>query len=247
MSEKKFQEILENLKDSTTQIENVLKNSMTYAQDLLEICGTNINPESFCCCKEIQERLEEITTHLKEIRIHEDKLQESKCNTETTEVPKRNPNLTSLQLRKARTSSMKYLIQWEKVIEAQNAENNTIDEDLPLLPKPVIKKRVKQFEGSHKKRVSSTVEAFLDGPDRKTVLKEEDLLEEDEDEQEQENGKKDIENDIEKQEEAIYEKNQSNANDGDTYVTLYKDGINEENHNKLKPRIVGVIVSILLS
>lgn len=244
MSEVKFQEILKNLKDSTTQIENALQNSMTYAKNLLEVCDTNGNTGS---CKEILESLEDINTHLKSIKQHEDKLQESKNNTRTIEVPKRNLNQTSLHLRKSRTSSMKYLIQWEKVIETQNAENNTIDEDLPLLPKPAIKKRVKQFEGSHKKRVSSTVEAFLDGPDRRTILKEEDLVEEDEDDQEKENGEEDkqfVESNVEQHTE---EMSHSNDNDETSYVTLSKDGMREDNNKKLKPRIVGVIVSELFS
>lgn len=252
MSEKNFQKVFENLKVSTTQMENVLKDFIGCARDLVEICGTNnTNPgcDIFSSCQYIQEHLQEISTHLKQIKKHEEKIRESDSNLKTTEVSKRNSSQTSLHLRKTRTSSMKYLVQWEKVMEAQNAENSNVDEDMPLLPKPVIKKRVKQFEGSHKKRVSSTVEAFLDGPDRKTIIKEDDLIEED-DETDKEDGKEIRQNDVEgasKQEEITAKKNQLTQNDGSSYYTLSKDGISQENAKKLKPRIVGVIVSTIFS
>lgn len=140
-----------------------------------------------------------------------------------------------------RTSSMKYLEQWEKMVEAQKAEirEENIEPYLPLLPKSVIKKRVRQFEGRHKKRASSTVEAFLDEESRYSRTINEILLEEDEEESTAERicNENDRTLDVAttKTENIIYNNdeisNNSIANSNKPAVTT-------------KPRIVDVVVSI---
>lgn len=87
-----------------------------------------------------------------------------KTNNEKAEPNKREAGTK----RNTRSSSMKYLLQWEKVVEAHLAETSPPNEERPpLLPKPVIKRRVRQFENKDTKRASSTALHFLDEGDER--------------------------------------------------------------------------------
>lgn len=165
MTAKADSDILANLATSIKTVDEEIQNSL---EGIEAATSSSRCEEEIRCYEEIISRLKNIQLEVKAIR----KLQHHR--TKKREKP---PSSTR---RSCLTSSMKYLAQWERVIEAQNEETNEdVEEELILLPKPIIKKRIRKFEKQERKRASSTAEGFLDGPG-KTWTVQEDLEEEEE-------------------------------------------------------------------
>lgn len=215
------EEALTSLEATTKQLEKDVQDSITYANLLIANCAGHQNG-----CLEIANHLKEVQLILRKISINTDKIKTNSTTNHEQERNEINRRKNSVN-RGTRTSSMKYLAQWEKVVEAQLAQNDITTEEEPiLLPKPVIKKRVRQFERKDSKRISSTAEFFLDGGKMKPLL---------------------IENTINEEDNGNVEECENN---GCQENVTYKKYIDEkpqkkEKRDHFKPKIVEVLVKIL--
>lgn len=176
----KFDEVLLKFDNSTRLLDKISEECQKYA-NLLHV-NSKQDKDRSNCCMEIISDIEQIRMLLKKLNCNKEQLTEIK--------PKENDMLNkrpkAANKRNTRSSSMKYLVQWEKMVEAQlaqNASQNSGDDEKPqLLPKPVIKRRLRQFENKDTKRVSSTAEYFLDEAEETDESYEETIDEEKEEE-----------------------------------------------------------------
>lgn len=114
------------------------------------------------CCNEMIGDIKQIQLLLKKLNYNKEQLILIKTKENKNEIM----NKREIVKRNTRTSSMKYLLQWEKVIEeAQLVQEEQQQQQPLLLPKPVIKRRMRQFENKDTKRASSTADFFLDETD----------------------------------------------------------------------------------
>lgn len=212
----KFEEVLIKFDNSTKLLDKISEECQKYANLLL--VNSKQSDDCTTCCNEMIADVKQVRLLLKKLSYNKEQLvairAKENASSETTNKRERTVN------RKTRTSSMKYLVQWEKVMEAQLAENapqnQEEDEEPPLLPKPVIKRRIRQFENKDTKRVSSTAEFFLDESDEIPESYGEAIKEEDEDD----------DDDYDELEEVAHDVNNS-VSKSDSF----------------KPRIVDVVVS----
>lgn len=172
-----FEEMLIKFDNSTKLLDKISEECQKYANLLL--VNSKQSDDCNSCCNEMIGDIKQIRLLLKKLNYNKEQLfairaKENKSNVVANKregVVKRN----------TRTSSMKYLMQWEKVIEeAQGAPQSEEDEQPPLLPKPVIKRRIRQFENKDTKRASSTADFFLDEVDETPESHEEVIHEEEE-------------------------------------------------------------------
>lgn len=214
-----FEEVLTKFDNTTKMLDKISEDCQKYAMLLL----VNSKGSESCsrCCEDVVADVKQVRMLAKKlscnkellaaIRDRENQTDKSEAITKRERIPKRNN----------RASSMKYLVQWEKVVEAQLAENAPQNEEqTPLLPKPVIKRRIRQFENKDTKRISSTAEFFLDQGEERPESCAEVIQEEEEEEEEPPKPK---EKQINEKPCDLQEKNQKAS---------------------FKPRIVDVVVSI---
>lgn len=159
-----FEEVLVKFDNATRLLDKISEECQKYANLLLVNSRQSENCSS--CCNEIVADLKQARLLIKRLIYNKEQLAAAKakenCGDERDVTAKRDRAVR----RNTRTSSMKYLQQWERVVEAQMAEAAPQTQDEPqLLPKPVIKRRMRQFENKDTKRISSTADFFLDETD----------------------------------------------------------------------------------
>lgn len=176
----KFEEALKQFEYTTKLLDGISDDCQKYANLLL----VNSKQSEGCssCCNEIVSDIKQIRLLVKNLRYRKEQLVAIKAQ-EKTSSETLNKREVKVNRKDTRTSSMEVLVYWEKVVDAQLADNapkNLEEKQPPLLLKPLIKRRIKQFENKDTKRVSSTAEFFLDEADEMVESYEETIQEEEE-------------------------------------------------------------------
>lgn len=177
----KFEEVLNKFDSATVLLDKISEECQKYANLLLVNSKQSENCSS--CCEEMVADVKQVKLLIKKLIYNKEqlaaiKIKENKSDATRVGVAKRN----------TRTSSMKYLAQWEKMVEAQLTDSTPQSEEQPpLLPKPVIKRRIRQFENKDTKRISSTADFFLDEDTESCGSFNETIHEGDEEEEEESN------------------------------------------------------------
>ncbi|KAK5640730.1 hypothetical protein RI129_009277 [Pyrocoelia pectoralis] len=125
----------------------------------------------------IEDHLTEIVHHLDQIRYHLERVDHHKKRLDAIELQQKRSQESEekfpFKLRRVnKTSSLKYVLQWENYLENQNSENvlssvtfrnrKSSEAEFPITH-TMVKNRIEEFEGIRKpKRTSSTIETFLD-------------------------------------------------------------------------------------
>lgn len=161
--------------NSTKLLDKISEECQKYANLLL--VNSKQNEGCSSCCNEMIGDLKQIRLLLKKLNYNKEQLFAIRAKDNKNAVANKREGVVK---RNTRTSSMKYLAQWEKVVEeaqlGESATQDTVEAQPQLLPKPVIKRRMRQFENKDTKRASSTADFFLDELDEShaEVIHEED-------------------------------------------------------------------------
>lgn len=159
-----FEEVLMKFDNSTKLLDKISEECQKYANLLL--VNSKQNEGCSSCCNEVIGDLKQVRLLLKKLNYNKEQLFAMRAKDNKNAVANKREGVVK---RNTRTSSMKYLAQWEKVVEeaqlAEGATQDTVEAQPQLLPKPVIKRRIRQFENKDTKRASSTADFFLDEVD----------------------------------------------------------------------------------
>lgn len=159
-----FEEVLIKFDNSTKLLDKISEECQKYANLLL--VNSKQSEDSGSCCNEMIGDIKQVRLLLKKLNYNKEQLLAIRAKDNKNEATNKRERVVK---RNTRTSSMKYLVQWEKVVEeaqlAEGAPQSDEAEQPPLIPKPVIKRRMRQFENKDTKRASSTANFFLDEVD----------------------------------------------------------------------------------
>lgn len=142
----------------------------------------------------IEDHQTEVIHHLDQMRHHLERFGHHKKRLDDIEIEQKKSGEIAeeklrLKLRRvSKTSSLKYVLQWENILEQQNKvgilnsvnfrNQQSSDVEFPVTH-AMVRSRIEEFEGIRKpKRASSTVESFLDlGSDKPRRIKSYSIIE----------------------------------------------------------------------
>uniref|UniRef100_A0A1Y1M512 Uncharacterized protein n=1 Tax=Photinus pyralis TaxID=7054 RepID=A0A1Y1M512_PHOPY len=121
---------------------------------------------------EIIHHLDQMRHHLERLGHHKKRLDDIEVEQKKAEAGELAEEKLRLKLRRvSKTSSLKYVLQWENILEQQNNagvlnsvnfRNQRSSDEFPVTH-AMVRSRIEEFEGIRKpKRASSTVETFLE-------------------------------------------------------------------------------------